>query len=254
VVGGATPVLSRPRAIGLAAVGAALLAYSAVSELLWEFSTGADVAVVGLVILPASLAAIWIALPVARLRSVLLLHASALAGVVLIAFLFAGLPAASNVAKLACFALVGFWFLSLFEQPWWVALVACLVPWVDVWSVAAGPSNYVLEEKPGVFDRVAVDFPTTGEGADINIGPPDIIFFALFLAAAARFGLRVGWTWACMTAFLTITLVLAWQWETLGLPALPAVSLGFLLPNADLVWSSVRSAWHDRAEARSSAK
>jgi hypothetical protein len=250
-VGGAAPVLSRPRAIALAAVGAALLAYAAVSELLWELSTGVDVAVVGLVVLPASLAAIWVALPVARLRSVLLLHASALAGLVLIAFLFAGLPAASNVAKLACFALVGFWFLSLFEQLWWVVLVSLLIPWVDMWSVAKGPSNYVLEERPGLFDRVAVDFPTTGEGADINIGPPDVIFFALFLAAAARFGLRVAWTWACMTALLTITLVLAWKWETLGLPALPAVSLGFLLPNLDLIWAHVRSAWGARAESGS---
>jgi hypothetical protein len=245
-VGGAAPVLSRRRALALAALGATLLAYAALSERLWELSTGADVFVVGFVVLPATVATIWVALPVARLRSVLLLHASALAGLVLIVLLFAGLPAASNLAKLACFALVGFWFLSLFEQLWWVALVAFLVPWVDIWSVAAGPSNYVLEERPGLFDRVAVDFATTGEGADINIGPPDIVFFALFMAAAARFGLRVAWTWFAMTALLTLTLILAWRWETLGLPALPAISLGFLLPNADLIWANLRGAWRAR--------
>jgi hypothetical protein len=253
-VGGATAVLSSRRAVALAAVLVALLVYGAVSELLWEFSTGVDVAIVGLVILPASLVAIWLALPVSRIRSVLLLHASALAGLVLIAFLVAGLPAASNVAKLACFALVGFWFLSLFEQLWWVVLVAFLVPWVDVWSVAAGPSNYVLEEKPGLFDRVAVDFPVTGQGSDINIGPPDIVFFALFLAAAARFELRVTWTWITMTALLTITLVLAWKFERSGLPALPAISLGFVLPNADLIWSSIRSAWRARERRSAPAK
>ena len=60
-----------------------------------------------------------------------------------------GLDSAANVAKLGCYALVGFCFLTLFEELWWLALVAVLVPWVDVWSVAAGPTEYVVEEKPG---------------------------------------------------------------------------------------------------------
>ena len=39
-----------------------------------------------------------------------------------------------------------------------------------------------------------------------------------------------------MVAFLGGTVALA-QWTTLsGLPALPAISLGFLLPNVDLLW------------------
>jgi hypothetical protein len=209
----------------------------------------ADVAIGGLIVLPATTAVIWLALPLAEVKSAHLLYAAALSGVILIAFLFLGFSSAANVGKLACFALIGFWFLSLFEQLWWVVLVAALVPWVDVWSVAAGPSHYVLEERPGIFNHVAVDFPVTGQTADINIGPPDIVFFALFLAAAARFGLRVPWTWLGMTGLLTVTLVLAWQWETLGLPALPAICLGFVLPNADLIWRHIQNAWRARQEA-----
>ena len=248
-MGGATPVLTRERALALAALGIALLAYGAVSEHLPEFRMGVDVVFVGLVVLPLTTAAIWLALPLAGMRSVLLLYASALAGALLIALTFLGAASAANVAKLACFALVGFWFLSLFEELWWVALVAVLVPWVDVWSVAAGPSEYVLEKRPGIFDTVAVDFPVTGQAADINIGPPDIVFFALFLAACARFGLRTAWTWVAMTVLLTVTLFAAWRWETLGLPALPAVALGFLLPNADLVARHLRTAWRTRRDA-----
>jgi hypothetical protein len=136
---------------------------------------------------------------------------------------------------------VGFAFLTLFEELWWLALVAVLVPWVDIWSVAAGPTEYVVEERPGIFEKIAVAFPTPGETATVNLGPPDVIFFSLFLAAAARFGLRVTATWIGMTAFLAATLVLVWSWDSVaGLPALPAVCLGFVLPNADLLWREVR--------------
>ena len=39
-----------------------------------------------------------------------------------------------------------------------------------------------------------------------------------------------------MVAGLGLTITLTTFWSTGGLPALPAISLGFLLPNADLLW------------------
>ena len=45
-----------------------------------------------------------------------------------------------------------------------------------------------------------------------------------------------------MVGFLTATLVLTTAFDINGLPALPAISLGFLLPNADLLWK----AWRER--------
>jgi hypothetical protein len=114
---------------------------------------------------------------------------------------------------------------------------------VDIWSVAAGPTEYVVEERPGLFENVAIAFPSPGETATVNLGPPDVVFFALFLAAADRFRLRVAATWAAMTACLAGTLLLVWWWESVsGLPALPAVCLGFLLPNADLIWREIQRA------------
>ena len=78
----------------------------------------------------------------------------------------------------------------------------------------------------------------TEEGA--RIGPPDILFFSLFLASSARFGLRVAWTWIGMAGLLGVTLILVSTTDVGGLPALPAVCLGFLLPNADLIWHALR--------------
>jgi hypothetical protein len=65
-------------------------------------------------------------------------------------------------------------------------------------------------------------------------------FFALYLGASARFGLRPFWTWVCLTASLGGTMALATAFNVDGLPALPLLSLGFLVPNADLLWREVR--------------
>jgi hypothetical protein len=144
------------------------------------------------------------------------------------------------VTKLLALALFGFWFLELFQAVSWVVLVACVIPWVDAVSVWRGPTEYVVSEQPGLFDRVSIAFRLPGEEASANLGPPDVIFFALFLATAARFALRLPWTWAGMTGLLSLTLVLTVAFDVAGLPALPAVCLGFLLPNVDLLWRLLR--------------
>ncbi len=229
---------------GLALVGllAALVAYGAGARHLPGLPSGLDVAFYAVVTLPAFAAAIWLALPLRQsTRTVAVLAAGA--GLLTVASTLLETESVASVAKLACYALVGFAFLTLFEELWWLTLVAALVPWVDVWSVAAGPTEYVVEERPGLFEKLAVGVPSPGESAVVSIGPPDIVFFALFLAAADRFGLRLAATWVAMTACLGGTLALVWYWDDVaGLPALPAISLGFLLPNADLLWRDVRRA------------
>jgi hypothetical protein len=52
--------------------------------------------------------------------------------------------------------------------------------------------------------------------------------------------LRVFWTWLGLVVGLGLTIVLATWWDVNGLPALPALSLGFLVPNADLLWKRLR--------------
>ena len=187
--------MSRRRAAGLGALLVVLAAYGAVAGRLPGLPSGVDIAFHAVVVFPAFAAAIWVALPLARLRSLRLLGLAGAAGVAAVALTLAEADATANVAKLACFALAGFWFLTLFEELWWLALVAVLVPWVDIWSVAAGPTEYVVEERPGIFEQVSIAFPAPGDTATVNLGPPDVVFFALFLAAADRFRLRVAATW-----------------------------------------------------------
>lgn len=240
--------LSRGRAVALGALIAVLVVFGAGASSLPGLSEDGAIAFASLVVLPAFAAVIWLALPLARAREWYLLGAAAVFALVWIGFSFLDLGELANLAKLVSYILFGFWFLSLFEALWWLVLVALLVPWVDIWSVAAGPTEYVTEQRPEVFDGISVALHVPGETSTANIGPPDVVFFALFLAAAQQFRLRVALTWISMTAFLSLTLLLVYFWDTDGLPALPAVCWGFLLPNLDLLWRDVRGAYATRGQ------
>jgi hypothetical protein len=239
VVVRAPAVLTPARGAAVAALLAALAAWDALAERLPAVSDGWDVTLVAVIVFPATFLVAWLLLPLAEERH--LLEAALATGALAVLLHLAGLDGLFNVAKVVAFCLLGFWFVQMLEALGWIVLVAALIPWVDVASVYRGPTKVVVEEQPGLFERIAVAFAVPGEDGAARLGPPDVIFFALFLAAAARHGLRVGATWIGMAGALSATLVLTYVLDLHGLPALPAISLGFLLPNADLLWRSLRA-------------
>jgi hypothetical protein len=219
---------------------AALAAWDALAGRLPALADRADVLLVAAVLIPTTLLAVWLLAPLAPARGLALLTGATAVLAVLLDLADAG--PGFNVTKVALFALVGFCFLQLFELLSWVVLVAFVIPWVDVVSVYRGPTKVVVEQEPGLFERIAVAFAVPGEDAAARLGPPDVVFFALFLAAAIRFGLRARATWLSMTAAISATLVATYAFDLQGLPALPAVAIGFLAPNADLLWRELRPA------------
>jgi hypothetical protein len=221
-----------------AALLAGLAAWYGLAGSLPSLPDAWDVALVAALVLPATFLVVWLLLPLARARRLLL--GVAAAGVLAVLLDLAGFEAAFNVTKIVAFALFGFFFLQLFEALSWVVLVAVVIPWVDIASVYRGPTRVVVEEEPGIFERIAIAFSVPGEDAAARLGPPDVVFFALFLATADRFGLRVFATWLGMTGAISATLVATYAFDLNGLPALPAVALGFLVPNADLLWRVAR--------------
>jgi hypothetical protein len=246
VVGAATTVLSTRRAAALAVVLVLLVVWDAGAGLLPNVGRWPDVLLISFLVLPVTFAVPWLALPLAPTRAVPVI--AAVLVLLSAALYFAGLGSLFNVTKLLALIAIGFLFMQLFEALSWVVLIAVIIPWVDALSVWRGPTEYVVSEQPSVFERVSIAFRLPGEEGSANIGPPDILFFALFLATAARFGLRVGWTWLSMVGLLALTLIATTRFEASGLPALPAIAIGFLLPNADLLWQ----AWRDRGlEVRS---
>ncbi len=67
----------------------------------------------------------------------------------------------------------------------------------------------------------------------------DVLFFALYLGAARRFRLRVAWSAVAMVGSFLATIALAMWWT--ALPALPLLSVAFLVVNADLLVRGMRN-------------
>jgi hypothetical protein len=231
----------------------ALGAYYVWSESLPNLSLWAEVAVLTFLVIPAVFGLVYFALPLRRARHLL---ASGIAVALLAAGLeIIGLDVFANFAKLAAVTLLAFWFLTYFETAAWVVVVALIIPWVDAISVWRGPTKHIVTHRRELFTTFSFAFPVPGEENTAQLGLPDLMFFALFLAATDRWGLRTKLTWLAMTLSFGATLALTVAFEIGGLPALPLLSLGFLLPNADILWRRLRAenAWGSLQSERSDA-
>jgi hypothetical protein len=237
-VGGAPALLSRSRALALAAWLAAGAAWYFSADSIPLLPLWWEVALLAFVLIPGAFVFDWIVLPLARARGLLAL-AAALAAVAILAE--AGdLEVLANAAKLGAITFFAFWFLNLFEELVLLVVVAAIVPFVDAYSVFRGPTGNIVEHHSNVFTYFSVYWALPHESDDPRLGIPDVLFFALYLSAAVRFRLRPGWTWLAMVAALGLTIVITVWADVAGLPALPALSIGFLVPNADLIWGQLR--------------
>ena len=222
------------RAPPVLALLAALALYDAVAPDLPGLPTWWDVAFLALVLIPATFALVWLALPLhRRLDGRWLARATVALAAATAVLELADLDIAANYAKFAAVTLAGWWFLAFFESVSWVLLVALLIVPVDIFSVARGPTKKIVEDVPQAFDILSISFPIPGEPTSAQLGLPDVLFFALFLAAAERFGLRPQLTWAAMVLSFGATMAAAVALQVGGLPALPLLSAAFVLVNAD---------------------
>jgi hypothetical protein len=233
--------LTSPRVVAFALLAAALVSYFAAHESLPNVSKWWDVAILALLVLPAVFGIVALLLPLWKWRRV------ALVGLLFVpatlACELAGLDSAASFAKLGAATFLAWWFLSLFEAVSWVVIVALVIPWVDAFSVFRGPTKSIVRNRPGIFDALSFGFPFPGQEGLARLGVPDLVFFALFLAAAVRWSLRPALSWVAMVASFGATIVLAVAWDPVdlgGLPALPLLSLAFLLANGDLLWKRLR--------------
>jgi hypothetical protein len=238
--------LAPGRPAGALALAAALIAWYETAPHLGALALWPSVLIVAIVLMPATCAISWLALPLWNDRR--LVYVAAAAAALAVGLSALGFQVVANLAKFVTMTALGWLFLTFFEALSWVALVALIIPWVDAYSVWQGPTKTITEHHAGVFTTLSVAFVVPG-GSAARLGLPDILFFSVFLAASVRFRLRPFATWLCMTATLGITMTLTTFWSRGGLPALPGISLGFLLPNADLIWQRVR---RERAEQRES--
>ncbi|MCC7492128.1 MAG: hypothetical protein IT204_07285 [Fimbriimonadaceae bacterium] len=134
------------------------------------------------------------------------------------------------------------WLLALrLRRPSYIVLTALVVAIADYWSVFGGVTGHVMSSDSSAAQSYAavatLPWPVFGTNLVPGlVGAADFLFLALFLGAALRFGWGVGRNyWALMAAFtigltLAQTLAAAGALEV-GLPALPFLSVMFLLVN-----------------------
>jgi hypothetical protein len=225
----------------------ALLAWFETAPHLGALSTWWSVVLVAVVLMPAMFGLTWLALPF-RDRLVELAVALGCFVVAALALSLADAPVLANFAKFGAVTTAGFLFLHAFEALSWVVTVAFVIPWVDAYSVWRGPTQNITSHHPAVFTKLSIGFVVPGGNA-ARLGLPDVLFFTVFLAASARFGLRPLATWIAMLVGLGITMAATTFWANGGLPALPAISVGFLVANADLLWRRLARPRLGNAEA-----
>ncbi|HEY2354295.1 MAG TPA: hypothetical protein VGH79_05275 [Gaiellaceae bacterium] len=223
------------------ALAVTVVVWFAVAPHLAAVGTWPTVVIVSAGVLPGTLLLVFLALPLERFPW--FVHLGVALGLGLVAFGLsqAGWPLAENFAKLWAGVFAGWAFLYLFYDVSLIVVVAAIIPFVDAYSVFApgAPTHEIVNHHISIYNDVAVVF-VGPHGASAALGPPDILFYALFLGAAHRFNLRPGWTWLATTGLYAITLPITVAANLNGLPALPFLSLGFLGANADLLWKVVR--------------
>jgi hypothetical protein len=239
-VGRAAAVLSGRRAAAFVALAVVVGVYYGTHESWFRLSLWGSIAWLCFLVIPAVFGFVWLALPAWALPLRRLLAAAVAFGALAVVLQATGASPVANFAKLGAMTFAGWCFLRFFEELSWVVLVAAIVPFVDSYSVWRGPTNTIVTKHVEVFDALSFTFPVPGVEGGAKLGLPDLLFFALFLGAAARWRLRPGWTWLCLVASIGGTISLATWLEVDGLPALPLLSVGFLVPNADLLWRAVR--------------
>ena len=113
----------------------------------------------------------------------------------------------------------------------WVVLVALIIPWVDAYSVWRGPDEADRRAPRAASSRRSRSRSRSPASTRRDLGLPDLLFFALFLAATASAS-------ACAPAGRGSRCSSPARDDDRarpcgrrhGLPALPAISLGFLAP------------------------
>ncbi len=230
-------VLARARVAAFVALAVAAVAWSVAAPHLGYAGEWPSIAIVAAAVMPGTLLLIFLALPLWRRRW--LFPAAIVLVLVAVGCAQAGWGLPGNVAKLWAAVFAGWAFLGVFEELSWVVIVAVIIPFVDAISVWRGPTHSITTHHFEVYTSVAIAFLVPG-GYAAYLGPPDILFYGLFLAAALRWGLRPGWTWVAMTGMYSLTIVVATAVNASGLPALPFLSFGFLVANADLLWARLR--------------
>jgi hypothetical protein len=163
-------------------------------------------------------------------------------GLLVAALNAAGVGAAANVPEALLAGAIGLLFARWLATPVIAVAVPIFVAAIDVWSVASGPTSRLLESGTDSSDPLTFDMPAWGHmGSAGNLGLSDALFLSMFAAWAWHYGFRRTATVVGLTLGLLGSLALGVLLDR-GIPALPLLAAGYLLPNLDRIPALLRHA------------
>lgn len=144
----------------------------------------------------------------------------------------------ANFFRLIAAASLGLALARYVTSPGVALLIAGISAASDLLSVLAGPTKILLREDSPALDFLLLVFPAFGQPLGFGLGVSDFIFLALFTYMSLSLCLRYRSTLigCCAATLLAMTVGLL-----IGhaLPALPFISLAFVLVNARPLHSSL---------------
>lgn len=164
-------------------------------------------------------------------------------------FLLGVLLLFANVLRLVGAAAVGISLARNVQSAGVALLIALVATGADLFSVFAGPTRALLEGDSPVLNLLLLIFPVFGDPLGFALGLSDFIFLALFAGMSRFLGLRYLFTLIGVCAGAIVAIVAGLLLVT-PLPALPFISVVFLLVNGDLIAASLRDSWRSRRKSR----
>ncbi len=140
-----------------------------------------------------------------------------------------------TVAKIVFATTAGLWLALMLTSISQVLLISALIIFVDFWSVFLGPTKKMVESGGPWIDYFTISLPVFGANAVSRLGVSDIVFFSLFVGCTLIWRLR-RLTAALVLAASFVATMIAGVTLGIGVPALPLLSVAFLLVNGDLLY------------------
>ena len=140
-----------------------------------------------------------------------------------------------TAAKILFGTTAGLWLAMMLTSISQVLLISGLIIFVDFWSVFLGPTKKMVESGGPWIDYFTISLPVFGASAVSRLGVSDIIFFSLFVGCTLIWRLRRVATALGLSLSFVATMVVGVSLE-IGVPALPLLSIAFLLVNGDLLY------------------
>lgn len=144
----------------------------------------------------------------------------------------------SNTLRILAAAALGLALARHVTSPAIAFLIAAVATATDLFSVFAGPTKAMVEQGAPALNFLLVIFPTFGQPLGFALGISDFIFLALFIAVSRLLNLRYTATTVAVCAGTLLAMTTSLFLE-IPLPALPFISLAFVIVNADLILAAL---------------